>query len=536
MILKEDTIKFSFLLITILLSLTGCNKSFSPSLREIDNILFTDSERGEAMLDSIHKEYSNMPTPDRKYYQLLKLKAADKAYRPIISQKEEIDTLVSYFQHAGDKDLLAEAYFYAGRVYYEFGDKPEALKFYQKASENVAKDNYALQGDIYCQMANVYRYVDLYKEALSVLHLAWKADSLSGNNRNMLYDLRDIGEIYYDNHQISNAEEYFQKGQKFAYLTKENIMLKEFHHQLACICIEKGKWNEALYHVEHYINNMEDIPDKNGMLVTALVVYSKFNNSSMMDSCYKHILKEGNIFAKQAAIEDILSSKAKRLNDKEILPLLFIYKEYTDSIIKENNATAIKKGEQSYNYELKEKDNQYLHRINSIESVSLIMIIIIAILALLYFYLKIKSNRQQQKILELKLDKYKNLQNKKEIKTSKKIANETCHIRDSDIYKLIKTSIDNNTFKIVEQDWDKLQELINEIYRDFDHNLNAFYEVYLQEYRICLLIKIGVTPTNIAHIMNLTKEAITASRRRMYMKAFKTKGTPSDWDNIIKAL
>ena len=43
-------------------------------------------------------------------------------------------------------------------------------------------------------MANVYRYTDLSKEALAVLHLAYKADSLSGNTRNMLYDIRDIGE------------------------------------------------------------------------------------------------------------------------------------------------------------------------------------------------------------------------------------------------------------------------------------------------------------------------------------------------------
>ncbi len=340
-------------LISFLVLLCGCQESFSLSLRAIDKILSSDYERGEAMLDSVQQANPTMSFANQKYEQLLRLKADDKAYRPIKHQQAHVDSLVSYFQQANDKDLLAEAYFYAGRVYYEIGDKPEALKFYQKASENVAKDNYALQGDIYCQMANVYRYADLNQEALSALHLAWKADSLSGNTRNMLYDLRDIGEVYYLNNQISNAEAYFRKGLKIAYSTKENKMLKEFHHQLACIYIEKGKWKEALNHVELYINHMEDIPDKSGMLVTALTVYSQLKDSSKIVFCQENILKYGNVFAKQNTIGNIILARSKALKEKEIANLITNYKEYTDSIIKENNATAIKKAEQLYNYELK---------------------------------------------------------------------------------------------------------------------------------------------------------------------------------------
>lgn len=139
-------------LISFLVLLCGCQESFSLSLRAIDKILSSDYERGEAMLDSVQQANPTMSFANQKYEQLLRLKADDKAYRPIKHQQAHVDSLVSYFQQANDKDLLAEAYFYAGRVYYEIGDKPEALKFYQKASENVAKDNYALQGDIYCQM------------------------------------------------------------------------------------------------------------------------------------------------------------------------------------------------------------------------------------------------------------------------------------------------------------------------------------------------------------------------------------------------
>ena len=182
-------------IITLLLALfAGCNHSFSPALQKADQVLSTDTEKGSKMLDSICQAEPNLSTADKKYCQLLRLKARDKDYQPITNQKLLIDSLVSYFEHAGEDNLLAEAYFYAGRVYYEIGDKPEALKFYQKANEKVAKDNYALQGDIYCQMANVYSYTELNQEALEALKHAYRADSLCGNTRNMLYDLRDMGE------------------------------------------------------------------------------------------------------------------------------------------------------------------------------------------------------------------------------------------------------------------------------------------------------------------------------------------------------
>lgn len=93
-----------FVSVFIVVLLSGCDKTFSPVLRETDRLLSSDSKRGEAMLDSICKIDRNMPTADKKYSQLLRLKAGDKAYRSIEKWKGCVDTLVSYFEHAGDED------------------------------------------------------------------------------------------------------------------------------------------------------------------------------------------------------------------------------------------------------------------------------------------------------------------------------------------------------------------------------------------------------------------------------------------------
>ena len=535
----KDNFKSYYIGIVITLCLllsTSCRESFSPALRDADKELFTDRKKGEATLDSICKAIPDMSTANQKYYQLLRLKADDKAYRPITDKKGRIDSLVSYFKHAGDDDLLAEAYFYAGRVYYEIGDKPESLKYYQKASEKVTKGNYALQGDIYCQMANVYSYTGLNKESLEALEHAYRADSLSGNIRNMLYDLRDIGENYYVCDNYNRSETLFTKGLEIAKRLNDSLMLGNFHHELANIYESKGQLGKAIFHINQYISHIQDYPDKSGMLVTALEAFTAKGDKSAIERCQELLLKEGNIFSKQDAIENILKTSTYALKDSIFMSQLSMYIQYTDSVIKESHADAIKNAEESYNYKLKEKENKYLQASNFVKSIGIAIAAILILFCYIYFHLKISNIKQKQKILELKVDKYKLLKEKKESKTLDKQEKEEKEIRESHIYNLLMTAIENQTFHLTEEDWKDIKEIINQTYGNFDSNLRGFLDVTLQEYKICLLLKMGISPTNIAHFVNLTIEAITASRRRMYTKAFNKKGKPSDWDKIIKSL
>lgn len=524
-------------IITLLLALfAGCNQSFSPTLKKADQVLSTDTEKGSKMLDSICLAEPNMSTADKKYYQLLKLKASDKDYQPITNQKLLIDSLVSYFEHAGEDNLLAEAYFYAGRVYYEIGEKPEALKFYQKASEKVAKDNYALQGDIYCQMANVYSYTELNQEALEALKHAYRADSLSGNTRNMLYDLRDMGENYYVSKNYKRSEALFTKGLQIAERQKDTFMQGNFHHELANIFESKGQLEKAIFHINQYMSHLQDYHDKSGMLATALEAFTSKGDKAAIEKCQQLMLKEGNIFSKQDAIENILRTSAYALKDSIFISQFNLYIQYTDSVIKESHTDGIKKAEQSYYYKLKEEENKYLQTSNKTKSIGIIIAILSLIFCYIYFHLKIRTIKQNKKILELKLDKYKLLKEKKEYKPLDKLAKEEQQIKESHIYKRLMAAIEEQTFRLAEEDWKEIQDLINQSYENFDSNLRGFLDVTFQEYRICLLLKIGLSPTNIAHFVNLTKEAITASRRRMYTKAFNKKGKPADWDKIIKSL
>ena len=50
------------------------------------------------------------------------------------------------------------------------------------------------------------------------------------------------------------------------------------------------------------------------------------------------------------------------------------------------------------------------------------------------------------------------------------------------------------------------------------------------------MIKIGISPVNIARFTNHSKEAINSTRGRLYKKAFHQSASAPKWDEFIKTL
>lgn len=105
--------------------------------------------------------------------------------------------------------------------------------------------------------------------------------------------------------------------------------------------------------------------------------------------------------------------------------------------------------------------------------------------------------------------------------------------RDSEIYLRFKRDIDTPKSS---SDWQALQDAVDKTYNNFTESLYRFHSFSNHELQVCLLIKINMQPSDIAKLTNHTKEAITATRRRLYEKVFQEKGTPKLWDEFIHAL
>lgn len=61
----------------------------------------------------------------------------------------------------------------------------------------------------------------------------------------------------------------------------------------------------------------------------------------------------------------------------------------------------------------------------------------------------------------------------------------------------------------------------------------------LKDYRFCLLLKSGLSLSDIGNFMNLSSSGVNSTRRRLYKRAFGEFGTVTsakDWDDVISSL
>ena len=113
-------------------------------------------------------------------------------------------------------------------------------------------------------------------------------------------------------------------------------------------------------------------------------------------------------------------------------------------------------------------------------------------------------------------------------------------IEKSDIRKelLARLSVANKCVKQLRQaDWERIEKEIHILCPDFKEKLYALYAGFSEhEYHICLLIKLGIRPGEIAVLTAHGKESITAARRRMYKKVYGVEGEPRNWDDVVYSL
>ena len=88
------------------------------------------------------------------------------------------------------------------------------------------------------------------------------------------------------------------------------------------------------------------------------------------------------------------------------------------------------------------------------------------------------------------------------------------------------------------EEWTELEELVTNAFPDFRHRLTlAVDNLSKINYRICLLIKIGVNSQQMSVLLCRSREAIVSARRRLAKKHLSTdNGTPEDWNKFISSL
>lgn len=578
--MKKVRLLFPILLLMCICACT--NKPYPQSLRVADSLIHNNPDSAVILLEELKRSMAFEPQATQMYYQLLTIKAKDKAYITHTSDSL-IKTVVKYYEERKDRERLPETYYYAGRVYRDLGDAPQALEYLQKAIEST-KDctDYRLISRIYSQTGTLYLYQDTYDQALEVFRKAYQYCLSDKDSIGMVYSLRDIGRTFTTLNCADSALYYYKGALNYAEQIHNNHLVGVVQAELSGLYIQLEMYPEAFTAIQcsnKYIKGHNIAP-----YYAILADYYYYTNQ--LDSAtfyYTQTASFDDLYQKQGSYKGLGNIARKKGQYKEAMEYFDKYLICTDSIKDITNTETIRKMQSLYNYQLKEKENSRLqHQAANYKLWNILLVF--SLLSLVFLFIAyhqfrkkkeqqrlvkqerikqiqkdryaqsntyLEKNKEQIKVLELSLHKAeieKDQLRQDLLKAQKSLIEKTNEqitatqrvqkqselaLKHSDIYKKFHFAVQGSDEKIGNDDWKELMCAVDEAYNQFTTRLLELYPMKTIEIQVCVLIKIGLSPAQIAFITIRSRQAISSIRKRLYSKVMGKDGTPEQWDNFI---
>lgn len=554
-------------------------------MQQADSCMAIHPDSALSYLFSLKDNIRLEPEETQMYFHLLTIKANDKLYIPHTSDSL-IKAIVQFYESYGDNTKLTEAYYYLAGTYRDLNDIPQALKAYQLVVDTYQKNKPAndLLGKTYNQMGLMFAYQGLYKEALEINKKSAAYYLSQGKATKGSYAVRDIARMYNAINLNDSALHYYQKAYQMTLADKDSNRIYGILGEIGCFYYGIGQKNTAKQIIINAIDHKEKM--ENAFLVLGYI----YKDNHQWDSAYYYFnetLKYGDIHKRCHTYQYLFSIETEKGNYHQAIN--YIQKAITlrDSIDVITQTEAVAKINSLYNYQHTEKENNQLKLNNEnqktvIYQLILILLVLIGVSVGIFIYLKKRkdaASEQERKIRVLKEQQY--TQSLAAIKTNQKELNELeqqlnvaevqndilkqqlfqaqkellelsnrriiaihnkqdlliASLQQSDIYLLFHKAGNDESLKITEEHWQKLQAAIDVAFQNFTNRLYTYYpQLSLQELRICYLIKISIPVKDIATFVNRSKSAITVSRSRLYKKIHGTDGNAEMFDNFIADL
>lgn len=574
-------------LVLVLSGFCSCgHKPYPQSLITADSLTNVLPDSAITLLKSIGNALQNEPEATRMYYRLLCIKANDKAY--ILHTSDSlILPVLHYYIEKDDERHLPEAYYYAGRVYRDLGDAPQALEYFEKAVETLPEDGgYKLKSKIYSQMGTLFAYQSMYAEALEMYKKGGEYDNILKDSVGMVFKSRDIGNMYKELGKEDSTLAYFKEASRLSRLLQRTDLFNMIQSQLAFIYTDLQKYDSARTALQNALKDIEQ-PNRSAIYNIAARFYDVTNQTDSAIWYYNELLDFGSVYAKQTAYRRLLELTLKLNDTQQATGYLNDYLLYTDSIQKLTQTEIIHRMHSLYNYQLREKENIQLKTENrnktfliGIISGSLLLIIISFIAYRQYSRRKTLELKQQLEKLRTiekenqgkieSLEKYRSQKeelekrladiNLPEDNAQKKQLGQKIELLNhilqqqaiekeqekdaqnylfcSEIYEKLQERANSARGEayVTSEEWNIVKGLMSPAYPTFFERLYSLHTPNENELHVCILLKLQFRQADIARLLQLKPESISSIRRRLYQKVTGSKGSPEMWDKIIDSL
>ena len=506
---------------------------------------------------------------------LMQAKAQNENFEPFTSDTTML-RVVDYYDSHGTANEQMLAHYLLGCVYRDLGDAPRALECYHdavsKADTTDADCDFQRLSRIYGQMADLFYYQrspKFAKEAnLNAIHIAMKCnDTLAILNfyshLASIYDLTGrydsvlhIGQESYNIHMKLGYEKqayavlpslfatYLNNGQ---YDKAKPLMdLFETKMNLSDDSVNTSKKRILFYYYKaKYYNGINKVD-------SALYFYKKFLNNSNKSVYYEN------------AYKGLMEVYHKLGKPDSVMKYAQLFANANDSACLISSAEEINRANALYNYNtsrrqadaMKQKAERYKYTI-TIGSI----LTILAVLFAIYIIIRYRRNAKKE-FLEINtryfetLDKYN--QSEKDLRMLNDDINKFKTEKEKENESLRQALALYTNSNEIKEEWDAEKYLLNcdmikhlhnltckgtcatdaefrKLTELTSHHLSTFYDYITapkhslseREIIVCILIKLRFTPSEIAVLLECSKQVISNIRTNINHKLFYQEGTKS---------
>ena len=532
----------------------GGNDATATQLALIDSLADVNPDSADVLLNSV----APLPTGEGQGIELLlRIKIDDKLYRPITHYRDTILQLVDYFEHYPrvlprllGKTGPALPYLYAGRVFADLGDAPQALDYYQRALDvmpdgQMENGEWKIENDeshrldkqrglLHSFIGTQFYYQGLHDDAITSFKEANRYAETALDTMDVIFNMRDIAEQYKFLDKPDSSLFYYHKALS---LTRANSFeYYDIRLQLASLYIYINEYDKARPFIRLALENI----DSANITAVYSIASKMFMHDGKTDSaeyCYNTLLKYGNLDGKCYAHKELAAIYLQRHEHENAFWHTQSYLAYGDSIIARNNAETVARMHAAYNYQKHEREAQKLREKNDRMRGYLLLSSSAVVVLLLLAGIVVLRRRYQRQLVLSSMGKTDLLRYTYEQKTEQQKLSERERVFASPIYTSIQSHLrSSDNAALNDDEWEQLHQTVNAIYPNFREKLMSLTAMNDHEYHVCLLLKIGIKPSDMAMLTAHSRESVTASRRRLYEKAMNKTGKPSDWDVLVTLL
>ena len=513
---------------------------------------------------------------DRAIYAVLLSQALDKNYIDLTSDSI-IAPAVKYFADVTINDDTQSVHyamltnFYLGRIHLNNYALSNSLIHLLKAEQFALHLNDHLYlGLIYSALAYTNNLGHNPTEDLKYTQLAYNHFKETGIKTYSNYALRDLAIAQNNCHKFNESQISFNMLLNDSSIQNDSLFLLSILPQYAKLQYNQSKFDS----MKHTILSLDSLGYKYTATESALLATAYINENNLANA--KSALDNtNNIYSinDSIAILNALIELNLKNNDYKSaynnLDLFVKIQTKTNYSIWEQSLMGVHRdfvNEQAKNANLEVETQK-----NQILLIITISVAILFIAIFIIYALRMKNKAQKERINRILSEHYQS-QNlisnaEKRISTledllanetnkSQSLINElaiqkeslqlftqqaklredaTNAIETAEIVARFRKTLSNDS-NPSDNDWEQLDKYINQQFPGFKNVLYKLAKLSEIEYQVCLLLKAKFTPTEITKLVNLSKSGLGNARKRLFVKAFKTDGTASDWDKFIISL